>query len=234
MGENALAAQVREGRGKGVARKLRATKRIPAIFYGRAKPSVRLSLDPAALEKLLRTSSAGLNTLIDLEVPGRGDFAGTVVIVKELQREPIRGALLHADLYEVDLTKTIEVSVPIHVVGIAVGVSQNGGILDTALRELDIECLPRAIPSHIEVDVAALDVGESIHVRDLVVPAGVTVLSDADLAVVSVVLPAVEEAPVVAETPVEGEAAAVTTEASAGEEEKEKEKKGKEKGKEKE
>lgn len=216
MGENALAVEVREGTGKGIARKLRAAKRIPAVLYGRGKASVPLSLDPAVLEKLLRASSAGLNTLIDLAVSGRTDLAGKVVIVKELQREPVRGGLLHADLYEVDLSQTIEVSVPIHVVGIAVGVSMNGGILDTALREIEIECLPRAIPSAIEVDVSALDVGESIHVRDLAVPAGVTVLSDADLSVVSVVLPAAEEAPAAAEaaaeaaTPAEGEAAAAS------------------------
>lgn len=220
MGENALAVQVREGLGKGVARKLRASQRIPAILYGRGRSPVSLSLDPMVLERLLRTSSAGLNTLIDLDVAGRADLAGKVVIVKELQREPIRGALLHADLYEVDLEKAIEVSVPIHVVGVAVGVSQNGGILDTALREIEIECLPRAIPSAIEVDVSKLDVGESIHVRELVVPEGVRVLSDLDLAVVSVVLPAAEEAPAVAEAPAEGEAVAATPEASAGGEEK--------------
>lgn len=226
MGENALAVEVREGLGKGVARKLRVAKRIPAVLYGRGKPSVSISLDPAALEKLLRASTAGLNTLIDLAVAGRADLAGKVVIVKELQREPIRGGLLHADLYEVDLTKTIEVSVPVHVVGIPVGVSLNGGILDTALREVEIECLPRAIPSALEVDVSALDVGESIHVRDLVVPDGVTVLSDRDLAVVSVVLPAAEEAPAAVEAPAEGEAAAAApAEAAAGGDEK----KGKEK-----
>ena len=233
MSENALAVEVREGRGKGIARRLRVAKRIPAILYGRGKPSIAVSLDPLVLEKLLRAGSAGLNTLIDLAVAGRPDLAGRVVIVKELQREPIRGALLHADLYEVDLTQTIEVSIPIHVVGIPIGVSLNGGILAAALRELEIECLPRAIPGAIEVDVSNLDVGESIHVRDLVVPEGVTVLSDADLSVVSVVLPAAEEVAAVAETPAEGEAAAATPEeAAAGGEEKEK--KGKEKDKEKE
>lgn len=220
MGDNALAVEVREGIGKGVARKLRAQNRIPAVFYGRGKAAVSLSLDPARLEKLLHASSAGLNTLIDLDVSGRQDLAGKTVIVKELQREPIRGALVHADLYEVDLTKTIEVSVPIHVVGTAVGVSLNGGILDMALREIDIECLPRAIPSAIEVDVSALDVGESLHVRDLVVPQGVTVLSDEDLSVVSVVLPAAEEAPAVAEVAAEGEAAAVAAAPAEGGEEK--------------
>ncbi len=220
MGENALAVDVRTGFGKGIARKLRVAKRIPAVLYGRGKTSVPLTLDPVALEHLLRASSSGLNTLIDLAVSGRDDLSGKVVIVKELQREPIRGALLHADLYEVDLTQTIEVSVPIHVVGIAVGVSLNAGILDTALREIDIECLPRAIPGAIEVDVSALDIGESIHVRDLVVPEGVTILSDPDLSIVSVVLPAAEVAPEVVEAPAEGEAAAGPAESAEASEEK--------------
>ncbi len=228
MGENALAVEVREGRGKGSARKLRVAKRIPAVLYGKGRDSVSIALDPTALEKLLHASSAGLNTLIDLQVEGRKDLAGKTVIVKELQREPIRGALMHADLYEVDLTKTIQVSVPIHVVGTPVGVAMSGGILDTALREIDIECLPRAIPSAIEVDVSALDVGESIHVRDIQVPEGITVLSDEDLSVVSVVLPSAEEAPVAAEAPAEGEAAAAATDAAAPAAD-EKEKKGKEK-----
>jgi large subunit ribosomal protein L25 len=228
MGENTLAVQVREGLGKGVARKLRAVKRIPAVLYGGGRTPLPLSLDPSSLEKLLRASSAGLNTLIDLDAAGRTDLVGKVVIVKELQREPIRGALLHADLYEVDLTQTIEVSVPLHVVGIPIGVSLNGGILETVLREIDIECLPRAIPGHIEVDVAALDIGESIHVRDLVVPTGVTVISDGDLSVVSVVLPAAEESTAAAAASAEGEAAsAATPDAAAGGDDKEK--KGKDK-----
>ncbi len=228
MGDNALAVEVREGLGKGSARKLRVKQRIPAVLYGRGKPTVSLSLDPSLLEKLLHSSSAGLNTLIDLAVEGRKDLTGKVVIVKELQREPIRGALLHADLYEVDLTQTIEVAVPIHVVGIPTGVSLGGGILDTALREVDVECLPRAIPSAIDVDVSALEVGDSIHVRDLVVPEGVTLLTDGDLPVVSVVLPAAEEVVAAVEAPVEGEAAAAAT-AEAGGDDKDKEKDTKEK-----
>jgi large subunit ribosomal protein L25 len=128
----------------------------------------------------------------------------------------------------VDLTQTIEVAVPIHVVGIPTGVSLGGGILDTALREVDVECLPRAIPSAIDVDVSALEVGDSIHVRDLVVPEGVTLLTDGDLPVVSVVLPAAEEVVAAVEAPVEGEAAAAAT-AEAGAEDKDKEKDTKEK-----
>ncbi|HTF36484.1 MAG TPA: 50S ribosomal protein L25 [Myxococcota bacterium] len=219
MGDHALSVEVREHTGKGMGRRLRAGGRIPAILYGRGRESVPISLDPRLLEKLLATSDAGMNTLIDLAVAGRSDLAGRVVLVKELQRHPVRGSLLHADFYEVDLTKTIEVSVPIHVVGTAAGVALDGGILDQALRELEIECLPRAIPDQIDVDVSALMIGQSIHVRELSLPEGVKLLSDPDLSVVSVVAPAAEIVPEVAAAEVapevEGEAPAEGAEGEA-------------------
>jgi large subunit ribosomal protein L25 len=219
VGDHALSVEVREHTGKGMGRRLRAGGRIPAILYGRGRESVPISLDPRLLEKLLATSDAGMNTLIDLAVAGRSDLAGRVVLVKELQRHPVRGSLLHADFYEVDLTKTIEVSVPIHVVGTAAGVALDGGILDQALRELEIECLPRAIPDQIDVDVSALMIGQSIHVRELALPEGVKLLSDPDLSVVSVVAPAAEIVPEVAAAEVvpevEGEAPAEGAEGAA-------------------
>jgi len=219
VGDHALSVEVREHTGKGMGRRLRAGGRIPAILYGRGRESVPISLDPRLLEKLLATSDAGMNTLIDLAVAGRSDLAGRVVLVKELQRHPVRGSLLHADFYEVDLTKTIAVSVPIHVVGTAAGVALDGGILDQALRELEIECLPRAIPDQIDVDVSALMIGQSIHVRELSLPEGVKLLSDPDLSVVSVVAPAAEIVPEVAAAEVapevEGEAPAEGAEGEA-------------------
>lgn len=204
MAETALQAQKREGTGKGVGRKLRAAGRIPAVMYGRGKENVTLSLEPRALEKVLAGSQAGMNTLIDLTVEGG---AKTVVLVRELQRDPVKGTLVHADLFQIDLTQTIEVSVPLHIVGTPKGVALDGGILDFALREIEIECLPRSIPDQIDVDVAALEIGESLHVRDLTLPQGVTLRSDPDLSVVSVVAPTAEEAPAAA-APAEGEAAA--------------------------
>ncbi|HVP29467.1 MAG TPA: 50S ribosomal protein L25/general stress protein Ctc [Myxococcota bacterium] len=206
MADTALHAQKRDKTGKGVGRKLRAAGRIPAVLYGRGTESVPLAVEPRALEKVLAAGHAGMNTLIDLQVDGG---AQTVVLVKELQRDPVKGTLLHADLYRVDLSQTIEVAVPLHIVGTAQGVALSGGILDFALREIEIECLPRAIPDQIDVDVSALDIGESLHVRDIVLPQGVTLKSDPDLSVVSVVAPAAEEVPVAAPAaPVEGEAAA--------------------------
>jgi large subunit ribosomal protein L25 len=131
------------------------------------------------------------------------------VLIKELQRDPISGAYLHADLYAVDLQQKIHVSVPIQITGTPVGVSLGGGILDHATRELDVECLPNAIPEEFAVDVSELEVGQSVHVRDIKVLEGVEILNDPDVSIVSVVAPVVveEEAPAEEEEGVEGEAA---------------------------
>ncbi len=215
MSENQLAVETREGRGKSYTRKLRSAGRIPAVCYGSSLESTPLVLDPTALDKLLRKSSAGMNTLIDLQ---GGGLDGRVVLVKDLQRDPVSGRMLHADFYAVDADRAIEVSVPVHVVGTPVGVSLGGGILDFPLREVEVLCLPGAIPQELPVDVGALELGDSIHVRDLALPGGVELVSDPDLTVVSVVAPAkaeeeaapAEEAAVGegAEAPAEGEAPA--------------------------
>lgn len=201
MAVHALVAETREATGKGVARKLRAAGRIPAVVYGRGAETKAISIDPGALQRLLQRSGAGMNTLIELSV----DDISRTVLVKELQRDPVRGRPLHADFYLVELDKTVEVSVPIHLVGKPPGVEE-GGILDHPLREIELECLPQAIPEGVDVDVSALDIGDSIHVRDLTLPEGVSVQTDENLAVASVVAPVVVEEPV-AEELEEGEEA---------------------------
>jgi large subunit ribosomal protein L25 len=202
VAENVLGAEPRDGVGKGVNRKLRASGRIPGVVYGKRRDPQSIQLDPAALEKLLRGSGAGLNTLIDLSVGGRTD----TVLVKELQRHPVKGSFWHVDFYQVDLSRKITVSVPIHFVGKARGV-EFGGILDHPLRELEVECLPRAIPEFVEVDVSSLEIGQAIHVSELRLPEGVEVKTDGALPVASVVLPAAEVEAAPAETIVEGEVA---------------------------
>lgn len=207
MSDYVLDVEPRTDGGKGVARKLRARGRIPAVCYGSAEGARGVHLDPHALERILAKSSAGLNTLIDLK--GGGPLDGKVVIVKDLQRDPVRGALLHADLYAIDVNRTITVNVPIHLSGTPVGVELGGGILEHTLREVEVECLPRAIPEEIVVDVRALELGSSLHVRDLALPAGVVLVTDPDLSVLSVAAPRVEEAA--------GEAAVAEGEAAAAE-----------------
>jgi len=209
VSETALIVESRASTGKGAARKLRAAGRIPAVLYGQGKGSVPLTIDPRALEKVLR--SGGANTLLDITVEGRPELGSPVALVKELQRHPIRGTIVHADLYQVDLTRTVEVEVPVHLVGKAKGLDF-GGILEHSLREIALECLPRSIPAAIEVDISNMELGDVIHVRDLVLPAGVSLLTDPDLGVVHVALPAAEETP--AAPTAEGAAAAATGEAA--------------------
>jgi len=209
MSETALVVESRASTGKGAARKLRAAGRIPAVLYGQGKASLPLTIDPRALEKVLR--SGGANALLDLTVEGRPELGSPVALVKELQRHPIRGTIVHADLYQVDLTRTVEVEVPVHLVGKAKGLDF-GGILEHSLREVALECLPRSIPAAIEVDITNMELGDVIHVRDLVLPAGVSLLTDPDLGVVHVALPAAEETP--AAPTAEAAAAAATGEAA--------------------
>jgi len=212
VGEFALGVEIREGQGKGVARKLRAAGRIPGVCYRRNAEPISVSLDPRELDLLLRKASSGINTLIDLKVAGGGDFDGRQVLVKELQRDPISGAYLHADLYAVDLLQQIHVSVPVRLKGTPIGVSLGGGILDHATRELDVECLPNAIPEEFAVDVSKIEIGDSLHVRDIEVPEGVEILNDPDVSIMSVVAPALAEEAAPAEAE---EAGAVAPEAAA-------------------
>jgi len=198
-----LEVEAREQTGKGVARKLRAANKIPAVLYGGGRPAFSLALNPFHLQKVLHDSEMGMNTLIDLKVTGHAELDGKTVMVRELQRDPVKGSFVHADLYEVDLSQKIEVNVPIHVTGKSAGV-ELGGILDHALREIEVKCLPRAIPDEFVLDVTPLELGDSLHVRDIELPEGVELISDAALSIISVVAPAKEEEPTV-EAVAEGE-----------------------------
>jgi large subunit ribosomal protein L25 len=213
VAENTLAVESREGTGKGIARRLRVAGRVPAVVYGHGKESVSLTLDARVLEAMLRKSHAGLNTLIELE--GDAKVAGRTVLVKDLQRDPVRGFVIHADLFEIDTTERISVSVPVHVTGTAEGVTL-GGLLDHVLREIELDCLPNAIPDEFVVDVTSLNMGDAIHVSDLAVPDGVHIRTHTELPVVSVVAPTIEEEPEVDE---EEAAAAAAPDAGKPEEE---------------
>jgi large subunit ribosomal protein L25 len=160
----AVVATPREGRfNKNAARRVRVEGKIPAVVYGAGKDSVAVTVDPRVITKILNSDS-GHNTIFDLDVTG-----STVVkvMIVDWQREPIKGALLHIDLKRVAMDKAMRVSVPIQLVGVPVGVKAQGGILEHVLREVEIECLPSDIPSHLDVDVSALEINGSIHVSDL-------------------------------------------------------------------
>ncbi|MBK7951244.1 MAG: 50S ribosomal protein L25 [Deltaproteobacteria bacterium] len=186
MGDVQFAVEGREATGKGANRRLRQRGLVPGVVYGGGRAATPIAFDVAKFERLLATSHSGHNTIIDLSGPAA--VSGKTVIAKELQREAVRGRITHVDFYEVDLTTKIDVEIPIHLVGTPVGVV-NGGVLDQQLRELEIMCLPNAIPDSIEVDVSALDLGSNLHVSDLVVPDGIDVMSEAELTVATVLIP---------------------------------------------
>ena len=208
MGENSLAVEMRTETGKGSARRTRVAGRVPAVLYGHGKATVSLTFASKDLEDLLKRSHAGLNTLIDLE--GATDVKGRVVLVKELQRHPVRGTLVHADLFEIDATERIHVTIPIHLIGTSAGVKL-GGVLEHSMREIEVSCLPTGIPDSIDVDINELEIGDTIHLSDVTLPSDIQVNVDMALPVAHVSAPRAEE-----EVP-ETEAAAVAEDAADGE-----------------
>lgn len=180
----------RESSGKGKARALRRAGNIPAIFYGPETESIAIGVSKVSFGKILKDQSSE-NTLYQLTIKGDNQEIVKTVMLKELQRTPLDREILHADFYEVSLTKEIDITVGLKVVGKAPGV-ENGGFLQEISRELEIRCLPTHIPDFIEVDVSTLGIGDSLHVQDLKLPEGIRVLSDAQLTLITVV-PPVEE-----------------------------------------
>lgn len=199
MAEAVLKGQVRTRVGKGAARKLRQQRLIPAVVYGGTSEPMAVTVNPLEMLKLLGTG-AGENALITLSLEGDGERSKTVIL-KELQRDPVRGGPLHADFIEISMKRKIRVQIPLRLVGEAIGVKMKAGILEQHLREVSVECLPGAIPSHIQVDVSHLDLGHAIHVRELTVGGDIRVLDDPARPVVAVLVQrvAVEEAAAAAE-----------------------------------
>ncbi|RLB05528.1 MAG: 50S ribosomal protein L25 [Deltaproteobacteria bacterium] len=203
MEERLLVAQFRKGRGKEEARRLRRQGLIPAIVYGHKEAPIPITLNPQELARVLRGNS-GERTLINLTIEGLNDGPITrTVILKEKQIDPLKRTLLHADLYSIAMDEEIYVDVPIHIVGKAIGV-EKGGVLEQILREIELKCLPTDIPPSIEVDVTHLDIGDAVHVGDIKLEK-VKILTDPELAVVTVVPPTVVKEAVAEEEIVEEE-----------------------------
>ena len=191
-----LSAEIREGVGKGKARKLRAKGLIPAIFYSPKSQSIPLVIDSKEFVKTLQTE-AGENVLIDLNIR-KGDQADRkVVMVKDIQIDPLQGTTLHTDFYEVAMNEMVTVEVPIHLVGKPEGIKM-GGILEQIRRVIQIQSLPGDIPKSIDVDVSSLNIGDSIHVQDIQTEKA-KILFDTNFTIATVVPPVVEEKKVVEE-----------------------------------
>ena len=180
-----LKVDVRTESGKKFAKRLRYRGQLPAIVYGENAASVACSVDYRALSDLLKAH--GRNAIISLSA---GD-ASQSTIIKDIQYHPVRGEMLHVDFHRIDLARKIVVEVPIHATGSAVGVRIGEGILEQMLHELEVECLPTDIPDHIEVDVSDLDIGDSLHVSDIVLDGDdLAIVTDIERAVFAVAAPA--------------------------------------------
>jgi large subunit ribosomal protein L25 len=204
--EATLEVTRRDRFGKNENNRLRVQGKIPAVLYGGTSGAESISVDPKALSKILHSHS-GVNTLIALKVDGAGDAR---VLVKAYQLDPVSHQLLHADLYRIAMDKVLRVTVPVHLSGEAKGVKAQGGVVDFVHREVVIECLPADIPEHITVDVTELMLHDGVRVRDIVAGKWKAV-SDADMLIVHVISPKVEEVA----APADAAAAAATPTAPA-------------------
>ncbi|MBI3620977.1 MAG: 50S ribosomal protein L25 [Nitrospirae bacterium] len=182
-----LEADVRREAGKGVARTLRREGRLPAVLY-HAGASVLLSLSDKTVEQLFHTG-AGEHVLITLKVNDGGKQRSCMAVVRDSQHDPITDRILHLDLFEISLDKPLRVAVPVHVVGDVPAGVKEGGVLHHHLRQVDVECLPLAVPDELQIDASALLINQSLHVRDLAADPAVRILTPADQAVVSVAAP---------------------------------------------
>lgn len=183
MAQTELTVASRDGIGKGSARSLRRQGQVPAIVYGKNFEPCPITVAPKDLDKATGTE-AGWNALITLK--GEGPFAGQVVIIKDIQVDPIRRDVEHVDFQVVDLKKKISFMVPVHPVGKSEG-EKIGGTLQVIRKELEVLCLPTVVPGSIDVDVAAMNIGDVIHVEDLELAEGVEVPHDVNFTVITVI-----------------------------------------------
>lgn len=195
-----LNGAVRDNAGKGAARTLRSQGQIPAIIYGHKREPQALSINSRDLDKLLDHISAE-STVIELNLDG----TTSRTLIREIQRHPFKREILHVDFQELVAGEKVIVSIPIVLTGVPEGVRLGGGILDQTMRELEIKVDPANIPNHVEADVNPLQIGSSLHVRDLKIPDGVEVMDDKDASVCVVGAPrAAIEAVAAAEIPEAG------------------------------
>jgi large subunit ribosomal protein L25 len=214
MAEVTLKAVKRDDTGKGSARRARAEGRVPAIVYGQGIDPVSISVDRREFVTALKTD-AGLNVLLNIDVDG----STTTALTREIQTDPVRGTLLHADFVKIDLKQEVEVEVPVHVVGDAPGVKE-GGVLEHPLFTLHVRCLPTNVPESIDADISGLNIGDVLRVSELAEGRDFHILNDPDAVVASVAAPISEEQleAMVAEAGAES-AEEAPAEAAAGDEE---------------
>ncbi len=191
-----LKAEPRTNVGRSAVRKLKARGIIPAVIYGAKDKPQPLQLATRDINAMM-SHAAGENVLVELEIAG--EKSSRTALVQEVQHTPVGGDIRHVDFHAISMDDTIQAEVPLEPVGTANGVKNFGGLLEQNLRVLTLECLPRDLPDRITVDISQLNIGDSIHVRDIQLPSEVRAKVPADLTAFSVLAPVVEEVPVVAE-----------------------------------
>jgi large subunit ribosomal protein L25 len=192
-------AEKREGRGKNDSRRMRREGRVPVVIYGGGTESVALTAQLKDLAAILRTDS-GVNTVFSLDVANEGLVD---VIFQDRQIDSIHGRLVHADLRRFAKGEKIEMTVPIHLLGEAAGLTEEGAVLSQSLREIKVLCEPAKTPDSIDVDVSGLNVGEAIHVSDLKVGEGIEIHEDPETVVATIIV--VQEVELEAQTEAAGE-----------------------------
>lgn len=184
MATASLSASSRANAGKGVARSLRRDGKVPGVIYGHTRAPQALALDARELGRLLERIAAE-TTVIELSIDG-----GTSrTLIREIQRHPVKRTILHVDFQELVVGEMVTVAIPLVITGTPVGVRLSGGILTQVTNELQCRVDPANIPNHIDVDVATLDIGDSVHVSDLTIPEGVEVLDDESTTIVNLSAP---------------------------------------------
>jgi len=201
MEEIFLNAQPREEIGRAKVKDLRSQGFIPAVVYAEGKESLAIKVSHHELLQLVHQHRIE-GIVINLKIKDDKKQKARPCLIKEIQYDPVHDDIIHVDFNEISLTQEIKVNVPVVAKGESVGVKQEGGSLEHILWEIEVECLPTNIPKNIEVDVTQLKIGDSIHIKDLILPSGVKVLNDPGAIVLSIAAPMKEEVPV---APVEGE-----------------------------
>jgi large subunit ribosomal protein L25 len=197
-----LQAEKRDGTGKGVARKLRQSGRVPAVLYGGDEGSMHLSLDTKKAEYLFHNISVD-NTIIDLTLEGEKEPIRT--LVREIQTHPWKAHVMHVDFLRIQKGVAVDMTVPVHLVGIPIGVRNSGGIIEQIIHDIAIRCIPSKIPESIEVDITELDLHDVLHVSDITFGEGVEVMLAPEQTVCAIAQPRAEEVVEPEETEGEGE-----------------------------
>ena len=188
MRQLSLAAHIREITGKGAARKLRKSDQLPAIFYGPGTDSIMLTVDYPELTRITKQGK-GENIILDLQIKSDNGEETRKAMLKDLMVDPVSGAYLHADFYEISMDKEITVDIPVTLLNTPMGVTEEGGFLQHIRRNITVSCLPDSLIDSLDIDVSEMNIGDTVHIRDIEFPEGINCSEDGHLTVVVVSAP---------------------------------------------